>query len=224
MTSDGTEERMEHGTYKSMPERRSALIAGWKQFAIDLENYQHQEVIPAAVAAPQEQLPAVSVQVQGSIAVIDNLAVFGDALRAYVERINKQPQTDDDFATLEATVKSLKAAEDALTAAENNAMGQTASLDTLRRTVADYRALARSNRLIVEKLVSAEKENRRNAIIQSGKTRLQEHVAALEARIGKPYIPAITSADFAGVCKGLKTMSSIQNAVDTSWQQTDTSR
>lgn len=201
--------------YESIPERRAQVIAGWQQFAADLASYQHQEVIPAAVAAPQETLPAVSVQVTGSIAVIDNLSVFGDALMAYVKRINKAPQTDQDFADLEATAKALKKAEDALDAAEVNALGQTASLDTLRRSVAQYRDLARTSRLTVEKLVKAEKENRRNAIMQGGVNALREHVDTLNKRLGKSYMPDRQWADFPGAMKGLKTMTSLQNAVDT---------
>ena len=205
--------------YESVPERRARIIAGWKRFAEDLTNYQHQEVIPAAVAAPQETLPAVSVQVTGSIAVIDNLTVFGDALMAYVERINKSPKTDEDFATLEATVKALKKAEDALDAAEANALGQTASLDTLRRTVGQYRDLARASRLTVEKLVKAEKENRRNAIMQAGINALREHIDTLNKRLGKSYMPDTQWASFPVAMKGLKTMASLQNAADTELAQ-----
>lgn len=200
--------------YESRPERRAQLIAGWKLFAEDLAAYVPAEVIPAAVAAPQMALPAVSVQITGSIAVIDNLTLFGDALTAYVERINKQPATDQDFADLEATVKTLKTAEEALSAAEQSAIAQTGDLDSLRRTVALYRDLARSNRLTVEKLVKAEKENRRNAIIQRGKDAFSAHIAAANKRIGKPWMPAIAT-DFPGCVRSLKSIASIENAVDT---------
>lgn len=189
------------------------LDAGWAQFRADLDTYVPPKIIQAAVAEPQMALPAVSIQVNGSIALIDNLSVFGDALTAYIERINKSPETDDDFATLEATVKTLKTAEEALDAAELNALAQTDSIDTMRRTVGLYRDLARTNRLTVEKLVKAEKENRRNAIVQEGRLKLVDLVAALNKRLGKPYMPVI-AADFNGVVKSLRTMASIQNAVD----------
>lgn len=212
--SDGTEEKMVSLWYVSRPERRAQLIAGWRQFYKDLVEYQPVEVIPAAVAAPQMQLPAVSVQVKGGIEVRDNLAAFGDALTLYVERINHKPQSDQDFADLDGAVKTLKAAEEALTAAENNALGQAESLDLLRRTIHQFRELARTNRLQAEKTVKAEKENRRNAIIFAGKAALEAHIADLTKRLGKAYLPAI-AADFNGVVKGLKTITSIQNAVDT---------
>jgi predicted phage-related endonuclease len=190
------------------------IEAGWIQFHSDLDAYMPPEVIPAAVAAPQMALPALSIQVSGSIALTDNLSLFGSQLQAFVERINKTPQTDQDFADLEQTVKTLKTAEEALDAAESSALAQTASIDEMRRTVGLYRDLARQNRLVVEKLVKAEKENRRNAIIQGGKDEFAKRVTAINHRLGKPFMPAIP-ADFAGAIKGLKTLTSIQNAVDT---------
>lgn len=213
MVSDGTREKCVSMEYRSTPERAAKLLAGWKQFDADLAAYQHQEVIPAAVAAPQMQLPAVSIQVNGSIALIDNLAVFGDALTAYVGKINQKPETDQDFADLDATVKTLKTAEEALTAAENGALAQTASIDQMRRQVAQYKEIARVARLQAEKTVKAEKENRRAAIVLAGSDAFAEHIAALNKRIGKPYMPQIVP-QFGASVKGLKTMTSIQNAVD----------
>jgi predicted phage-related endonuclease len=214
MTSDGTDSRCVWMWVYPQQDWIERIIAGWKQFEKDLAEYQPVEVIPAAVATPQMQLPAVSVQVKGGIEVRDNLAAFGDALTLYVERINHKPQSDQDFADLDGAVKTLKAAEEALTAAENNALGQAESLDLLRRTIHQFRELARTNRLQAEKTVKAEKENRRNAIIFAGKAALEAHIAELTKRLGKSYMPTI-AADFNGVVKGLKTITSIQNAVDT---------
>ena len=209
---DGTEENLVKLWYESKPERRARLIAGWKQFAEDLKNYQHVEIIPAAVAAPQTQLPSVIVQVIGSIEVRDNLAAFGDALSAYVKRINQKPETDQDFADLEAAVKTLDAAETALDAAENGALAQAASIDQMRRVVAESRELARTTRLTIEKLVKAEKENRREKIVSEAKESLRKFVAELNSRV--KFMPEIP-ADFAGVIKGKKTLASIKNAADT---------
>lgn len=201
-----------HAWYRSDPVLRAEILAGWKQFAIDLAAYVPAEVIMPAVAAPQFALPAVSIQVNGSIALVDNLDKFGAALAAYVERINKKPKTDQDFADLEATIKTLKAAEDALDSAENGALAQTASIDTMRRTVALYRDTARTNRLLVEKLVKVEKENRRTKIVGDAVAELVSHVKALNVRLGKLYMPTI-AGDFQGVVKGLKSLDSMRDKV-----------
>lgn len=214
MVSDGTREKCVSVEYRSTPERAAKLLAGWRQFDADLAAYQHTEAAPQVTAAPQLQLPAVSIQVNGAISLIDNLGTFGEALTAYVAKINKKPETDQDFADLDATVKTLKNAEEALTAAEDGALAQTASIDQMRRQVQQYREIARVARLAAEKTVKSEKENRRNAIVSKGRVTLQTHIAGLNERLGKPYMPAV-AANFEGAVKGLKTMTSIQNAIDT---------
>lgn len=193
---------------------RAKIVSGWEQFAKDLAAYVPPEVIVPAKATPQMGLPAVAIKVTGSIALIDNLDVVGAALTAYIERINKKPETDQDFADLEATVKTLKATEEALDAAEAGALAQTDSIDAMRRTVALYRDTARSNRLLVEKLVKAEKENRRNKLLTEASQTLSDHIKGLNEQIGKPYMPAI-QADFQGVIKGLKSLDSMKDKLDT---------
>lgn len=203
-----------HCWYVSNATLRQDILQGWTQFAIDLAAYVPAELAVPAVAAPQLSLPAVSIQVNGSIALVDNLDKFGAALSAYVEHINKKPESDQDFADLEATVKTLKAAEDALDAAENGALAQTESIDSMRRTVGLYRETARTNRLLVEKLVKAEKENRRTKIISDAAAELHAHMNGLNARLGRPYMPKVES-DFQGVVKGLKSIDSMKDKVAT---------
>lgn len=199
-----------HCWYMATPELRARIVAGWKQFSQDLAAYVPPEIIVPAVAAPQMRLPAVSITVNGSISLVDNLERFGTALTAYVERINKMPETDQDFADLEATVKTLKEAEEALDAAETNALAQTESIDSMRRTVALYRETARTNRLLVEKIVKVEKENRRTAIVGDAIAELVSHVKKLNERLGKPYMPTI-AGHFHAVIKGLKSLDSIKD-------------
>lgn len=212
--SDGTEDNFVQMEYRAVPGRSEQLMAGWEQFDADLAAYVPAEAVAPVVAAPQLGLPAVSITVNGSIALVDNLDKFGLALKAYVEGINKKPETDQDFADLESSVKTLKSAEEALDAAESGALAQTDSIDTMRKTVALYRETARSNRLLIEKLVKAEKEARRMAIISEAVAELHTHIRKCNDRIGKPYMPAIPG-DFAGVVKGLKSLDSMKDKVST---------
>ena len=191
---------------------QAKIRAGWEQFEKDLAEYVPEEIVVPAVAAPQMSLPAVSIQVNGSIALVDNLDKFGAALSAYIARINKKPETDQDFADLEATVKTLKNAEEALDGAENGALGQTQSIDSMRRTVAVYRETARTNRLLVEKLVKAEKENRRTAIVSDAVAAIGAHVTKLNERLGRGLMPVV-DCDFHGVIKGLKSLDSMKDKV-----------
>lgn len=216
VTSDGTGEYEAHCWYESKPERRAALIAGWKQFAIDLANYQPTQAVAAVVAGPVESLPAVSVRLNGALAVATNLPEIRVALHSFIERMVPRPETDQQFADAEAECKALKKAEDALEAAEAGALAELSDVDAMRRAIADLRALARSTRLAREKLVAAEKENRRQEIVAGGVKALRAHLDDLNKRLGKPFMPALAPAftDFGSAIKGKKNLDSMQGAVN----------
>lgn len=214
MTSDGTRENCHYLFVESDPELQARILAGWDQFDADLADFTPVEVIPAPVAAPRMALPALSIQVNGSISLVDNLKVFGERLQEFIEGLDRNPSDDQAFADSEAAIKTLQAAQDALEAAEQNALAQTASIDEMRRTVAMYRDQARSTRLMLEKLVKARKDAIRAELVQSGKDRLAEHIATLNKMIGQAWMPPIP-ADFASAIKGKKTVTSIRDAVDT---------
>lgn len=191
------------------------VLAGWALIEQELATYTPPEAAPAVTAAPQEHLPSPSVAVTGSLAVVSNLQPFGVALRAFIERIPKKPSTDQEFADTEAACKRLKDAEERLQAAENGALASMADVEMMRRTVAEFRELARSTRLASEKLVKARKEQIREDEVQRGARALAEHVKALNDRLGGQYVVAAGSANFGHAIKGLKTLDSVRNAIDT---------
>lgn len=196
------------------PTRRAALIAGWKQFDEDLKKYVHVETTPAVKGAPVIALPAVMVQVTGAISITDNFKLFEVALRDFVDnRLIRTPQTDQEFADLGEQIKSLKKAEAALDAAEASMLSQVASVDAMKRTKDLLHKLARDNRLIAEKLLTEEKENRRMKIITDGAQAITEHVYSLTQRIGI-MMPAVEH-NIKGVTKGLRSIDSMLNAVNT---------
>lgn len=209
---DLVEER--HCWYTTDPDLRDEIIAGWEQVEKDVAAYVAPEAKAApVVAAPMETLPAVSVRVDGQLAIVSNLPAFGAALRNFIDRIPAKPSTDQEFADTEAACKALKQTEDALEAAESNALAQLADVDTMRRFVADYRALARTTRLQREKLVAQRKEEIRGEIVAGGVSAFRDHIEALNTRLGKPYMPTVP-ADFAGVIKGKRTVDSLRSAVN----------
>lgn len=195
-------------------ELRQSIISGWEQFAADMATYQPPEYIPAPQATPTMDLPAVSIQIQGQISLISNLQLFGDRLNEFVENVNQKPETDQDFADAEAAIKTLGKAEDALEAAMQSGLAQTASVDEMCRTVKLHKDTARTTRLMLEKLVKIRKESIRTEEIQRGKDDLAEYINIINTRFGKPYMPIIP-ADFAGAIKGKKSIASIKEAIDT---------
>ena len=207
-----------HCWYEPDAELRAQIIAGWEQLEKDVAAYDPNAERPAAVVAePIESLPAVAVQLQGSLAVVSNLDKFGDALRGFIDRMVAKPGTDQEFADAEAECKALKKAEEMLEAAESGALAQISDVEQLRRTVADLRNLARTTRLSREKLVTAEKEARRTALVTDAKKDLDSHIGELEKRLeaidGRPCRFPQVAADFAGAIKGLKSLDSMRDKV-----------
>jgi predicted phage-related endonuclease len=189
------------------------IRAGWEQFAADLAAYVPAESAVKVEAAPIEALPAVSVRMDGALAVHTNLDVFGAKLREFVAKIPAKPNTDQEFADCDAACKALKKAEDALDGAEANALGQVQSVETLTRTIADLRNVARTARLASEKVVKARKDQIRVEEVQRGKSALAEHVVKLNEQLGKPYMPVVAN-DFPAAIANKRTVESLRAAVD----------
>lgn len=213
--TDGTPERTVHATLlqSDIVHDRAALLAGWEQFDKDLAAFDPGAESPApAVAAPVESLPAVVVQVNGALTVGGNLDAFGDALRQFIARIPAKPATDQEFADAEAATKALKKAEEALATAEDGALAQISDVELMRRTVADLKNLARTTRLATEKLVAAEKEARRTEIVTGAQAQLDQHIQALNQRLGANWLPRVAGG-FAETIKGLKSLDSMRDKV-----------
>lgn len=210
MLSDGTEVGTVHLWVDRNTLAEANLILGWQQFDRDAAAYVPEPVVAKAVATPTESLPAVVVQVQGSLAVAGNLDAFGAALKDFVSRIPSRPENDQDFADAEAACKSLKKAEEALKIAEDGALAQISDVEKMRRMIADLSELARTTRLRTEKLVKAEKENRKLEKITAAKQAFAAHVSKLQADV-PGIVLRVEQPDFAGAIKGLSSLSSIDN-------------
>lgn len=189
------------------------LASGWAQFEKDLASYTPQEVIPAAVAAPMLSLPAVSIQVTGAVALASNLDLFHGKLSEFIARIPPKPSTDQEFADCKAAVKALKDAEDALDAAEKQALGQVASFDDMRRAKQLCFDLSRQTRLALEKLVVARERQIKEEIIAGARLKLAAHIESLDQMLGQYYMPPIPDR-FAEAIKNKRTVAALQNAVD----------
>ena len=209
--SNGTGEHISI-TYTSDPAMHKRILAGWWQFHQDLKTYEVPQEQVQAVGRTPENLPALRIEVTGQVTA-SNLSEFKEHALAVFAGINRNLVTDQDFADAEQTVKWCGNVEERLQAAKQHALSQTASIDELFRAIDDISAEARRVRLELDKLVKARKEAIRAEIVAAGQKSLQEHVAALNARIGRPLMPAV-HADFAAAIKGKRTIDSLRGAVD----------
>ena len=213
MASNGNRDEMLHAWYVSVPELRQKIIAGWKQFVADVATYQHVEVAPAAVGRAPDQLPALHIEVTGMVTA-SNLDAFKAHALAVFEGINTDLNSDEDFADAERTVKWCKDVEDRLEAAKQHALGQTASIDELFRTIDSIKEEARQKRLTLDKAVKSRKDAIRVQLVQETADKLDAHVKQLNERLGGTYMP-VMQPNLGESIKGRKTLQSCKESLDT---------
>jgi hypothetical protein len=168
------------------------------------------------VGRAPETLPTLRVEAQGMV-TFSNLAEFRSNAMAVLGSINRDLQTDEDFADAEQTVKWCKGVEDRLDAAKANVLAQMQSVDEVCRTIDSVSAETRKVRLELDRLVKAEKEHRRTEIVTAGVAAVREHYATINATLGEHAlgVPTVLTTDIGAAIKGKKTIASIRDAVDT---------
>lgn len=199
--------------YRSDQALRSAILQGWAQFAVDLEAFTPTAAVAAPVGRTPETLPSLHIVLKGEVSA-SNLAEFKDVALAAIHSVNRDLKTDQDFADSAKARKWCEDIEARVAAAKEHALGQTASIDLLFRTMDEVSAEARDVRLALEKLEKARKESRKGEIVAGGVAALRKHIDALNARLGNAYMPA-PGVDFGAATRNLRTFDGMQNAVDT---------
>jgi predicted phage-related endonuclease len=189
------------------------LRAGWAQFEIDLAAYE-----PPAAAAPiptgraPETLPALFIAVKGEV-TDSNLTEFKEVALAAIRSVNRDLQNDQDFADAEKAVKWCDDIEKRVAGAKQHALSQTATIDSLFKTMDDISAEARQVRLDLEKLVKARKVSLKTEMLTEAQTALGDHIRALNTRLGRDYMPQVP-VDFAGTITSKRNFDSMRAALD----------
>ena len=169
MASDGIKEY--HLRYRTNPELRERIIAGWKQFEKDVAAYEHKPEEIQPVAASIEQLPALNINIKGEV-LSTNLDVYKETALEFISNINTELETDQDFADAEAMVKFCKNGESELEAAKKNALSQTSSIDQVLKTVDFIKEELRSKRLQLERLVKTRKTEIKESLLKSAELQI----------------------------------------------------
>ncbi|MEQ1915585.1 MAG: YqaJ viral recombinase family protein, partial [Gallionella sp.] len=211
MTSDGTKENMAWMWYDAAQSDFEAICNIWKQFAADVATYVPTEVKEAPKAEAIIALPSVFVQATGMVTA-SNLTEFKEAADVFIANIKTELICDQDFSDAESMVKFCKEAEQNLEATKSSVLAQMSTVDEVVRTLDHIAAQLRDKRLMLDKLVKNEKDARRLNIVMSGGTRYAEHLATLQIPVA--YMPLMPRVDFGAAVKGLKSLSSMQDKVD----------
>lgn len=213
MVTDGTEENTVYCWLYAVECDFDQLIRAWAQFDEDVARYEHVEAPPKLEGRAPDSLPALRVELFGSVKD-SNLEEFKDHALSVFRSVNKDLQTDADFADAEKTVKWFKSVEDKLESTKEYALSQTASIDELFKTIDDLKAEARANRLELDKLVKDRKKEVRSEILSKASNDFKDHVTKINQSITGVYLPDIT-IDIASAMKGKKTVESLTDAAQT---------
>ena len=213
--SDGTRENLQWLEYRPVPGRIEQILAGWEQFKADMAVFELAEEAPKPNGTAVMELPSLFVQIAGEVKA-SNLPAYRDAAMARIESIKTDLATDQDFADAEAIIKWADKAEKELASVKKQAQGQAVSIDEVFRTIDHISDALRQKRLLLEKLVKTEKESRKREIVVAAGNAFQAHITANDARFAPFGLRVqVPSPDFATAIKGKRTLSSVQNAVDT---------
>jgi putative phage-type endonuclease len=198
--------------YEPDAETQSRLLAGWKRFQQDLETFEPPKTEAKPVGVAPESLPYLQIELSGAV-VASNIVQFRDSAIQVFRGINKNLVTDDDFASADKTVKWCASVEEKLKAAKERAQAQMADVDAVFRAVDEIAAEARTVRLELEKLVKARKDEIRQSIIMVATKKYNDTYGKATEEFG--FKPDATPPNFITAVKGLKTVVSVQAAVDT---------
>lgn len=210
VASDGTENDWVELKFEGSPDLEKEIIAAWKQFLIDLEEYE-----PSAPAAPAltpskpDQLPALFIQVTGEVTA-SNLDVFRSRAVTVIDSINEDLKTQQDFADAEGAVKFCQEVEKRIESTKDGVLGQTVTIDQLFKALDDVKEMARQKRLKLDKLVKSKKEEIKLNMVREHIDALLVHINDLNKRLCGDYMPVI-EADFPIAIRGLKNLDSMRD-------------
>ena len=202
--------------YIPQPGLREQILAGWVQFREDRANHIPEPIKAEAIATPVETLPAIVYDIdRKSMALTSNLPIFRDAVQALIERTKAPLENDQDFADRKALCKYLRTTEANLKLKADEVIGQISDVAAFSNGLKDLAKVIQAAALTSEKLVEREEQARKDSIRQGGERALAVHLASLQARFdGRVQMPSIKGL-FAEKMKGLRSLASMQNAIDT---------
>ena len=212
VVSDGTPDKMEYCWVEPNKERQKAIIAGWEQFKKDLDNYQPKDIEVKPQGIAPDMLPSIHIELTGMVTA-SNLDEVRERSIQVFRSINRDLQTDDDFANAEKTVKWCSDIEGRLEKAKENALSQTATISELFNTIDQIKGEARETRLALDKQIKAQKENRKREVVRERQEALRQHVESIQKTIIVTMPPI--NADFTGSIKGKRSFAMMEDALDT---------
>ena len=151
-----------------------------------------------------------------------NLELFKEMALAEFDKVNKDLQTDDDFAEAKLVVKRCKEIEVAISKAKEDILNQSSDIRAVVETLDEIFNKSRETRLFLDKKVTKAENDKKEELIKAGidKVALYIQEAIQGPRIDDLSGLLVVACDnIRGAIKGKKTISGMQGAIDivTEW-------
>lgn len=213
MCSDGTKENCAWTWYDTTEEKKAAVVATWQQFHADLDNHAPKESVEAPKTEAVESFPVPSIQVRGEL-VACNLEAITPYFDKFLTETKTKLETDEDFAQGEVNAKASREAAKNCKLTAKAVIDQIMPVSEVVRTLEGYADKFDKLGLALEKAVKDQKDAIKSKAISDAGHAFLNHVNALYSET-KPIEINVARPDFAGAIKGLKTLTSMHNAIST---------
>lgn len=209
---DLIEER--HCWYLPDAKLRTAIIAGWAQFEIDLAAYIPSMIVEMPKAEVTLALPALFIHAKGEITT-SNMKEYGTALAARLDSIRKIALvTDQDFSNAKESAKLLRENIEQAKLAKDAMLAQTLTVGEAARMIDAWCEDMRLTALQLEKDVEREDKAKKANMVWETKAKYYEHVQELE-KDTDPSGLSVAFPVFADALKNKRSFVSMQESLDT---------
>lgn len=212
-TAEGLPVETYHCWYEPDAELRAQILAGWEQLEKDVAAYQPQaaEPKPQPEAKIRDALPVLRIEARGEITT-STLDSFREEVLHRINSVNAVLETDQQFADADADAKWLRDVSSAMKQAGKKVRSDMQSVDDVLNVLEQLDQIATRKAIDLEKRIKAEKDVRKQVIIQEAQQALDEHVAGLNKQLGANWLPRMAGG-FAETVKGLKSLDSMRDKV-----------
>ena len=212
--SDGTADNMESMFYQSVPERRAQLIAGWKQFAVDLATHEIKAKTEKVIAAKAESFPIITFEVNGSELTSNIQHMVVEIKERAALEMDRVLETDQDFADKEDTNKATKQARANLKSLVEDARNKFVSFSNFESAAKEIDSILQKMQSSGEKQVKQAKELKKATMIEVAYKEFASHLSLLGQAVSPLKVP-VEQPDYLAAIKGKRTFDSMQDALDT---------
>ena len=195
-------------------ELRARIVAGWEQFHKDVAAWVPPEaaIVVKPTAKLRDSLPVLVFDAKGEITA-SNVDEFKTEVLERINGVNLTLETDQDFADGESDAKWLRGVSAGMKAAIQRVRTGMVSVNEVLTTLEQLDKMATDRASTVEKQVKSQKDGIKAAEANRGEKAFAEHMAGLNVRLGKPYMPKVPT-DFQGAIKNKRTVESLRSAVN----------